>query len=49
VGDPVPGLAGGDVAEEPHPATRAALIAKNATPVCIRLVIIDLRPAVSYG
>jgi hypothetical protein len=49
VGDPVPGLAGGDFAEEPHPARRAALIAKSATPVRIRIVIIGLRSGVSYG
>jgi hypothetical protein len=48
VGDPVPGLAGGDFAEEPHPARTAALIAKSTKPVRTRLVIVDLRPPVSY-
>jgi hypothetical protein len=48
VGDPVPGLAGGDFAEEPHPASTAALIAKSTMPVRTRLVIVDLRLPVSY-
>ena len=49
VGDPVPGLAGGDFAEEPHPARTAALITKSATLVRIRFVIVNLRLPVSYG
>jgi hypothetical protein len=48
VGDPVPGLAGGDFVEEPHPARTAALIAKSTKLVRTRLVIVDLRPPASY-
>jgi hypothetical protein len=43
VGEPVPGLAGGDFAEEPHPARTATLIARSMKLVRIRLVIVDLR------
>jgi hypothetical protein len=46
--DPVPGPAGGDFADEPHPARTAALIAMSNRPVRTRFVIVDLRLPASY-